>query len=224
MWPMPASYSLMGLGTTTAASAIGRWWTCCGVGASDEPRRPERSLFENGAWACNMVVSARRLQVGPSCTRPFPLLERRGALMPLPGMFDNRAGSAMIERIVLRVLRALLRAVVFIAGMVGGYLIAAVLLSFGGSASADFTGVFFGLGLMLAAPLCWVGAVWGRKGDFWTLGYLGAWLSSSFCRTFSGSSREGSRSGRPNTHRRRLRAPRLPVPLRGSSRRIPLPA
>lgn len=96
--------------------------------------------------------------------------------MPLPGVFDNRAGSAMIERIVLRVLRALLRAVVFIAGMVGGYLVAAVFLSFGGSASADFMGVFFGLGLMLAAPLCWVAAVWGRKGDSWTLGYLGAWL------------------------------------------------
>jgi hypothetical protein len=60
--------------------------------------------------------------------------------------------------------------------MVGGFAMAMVSISFAGSAAADFMVVFFGLGLMLAAPLCWIAAVWGRKGDYWTLGYVGAWL------------------------------------------------
>ncbi len=60
--------------------------------------------------------------------------------------------------------------------MVGGLALGMAVVSFAGSASTDFLGVFFGFGLMLAAPICWVGAVWGRKGDYWTLGYVGAWL------------------------------------------------
>lgn len=65
---------------------------------------------------------------------------------------------------------------VFIAGMVAGFGLGLVVLSFGGSATADFMGVFFGFGLMLAAPLCWIAAVRSRKRDYWTLGYAGAWL------------------------------------------------
>lgn len=70
---------------------------------------------------------------------------------------------------------ALVRTIVFLAGMFFGYLSAMVVLSFGGSTATDFTGVFGGLGLMLAAPLCWFAAVRGKKGDLWTLGYVGAW-------------------------------------------------
>jgi hypothetical protein len=81
-----------------------------------------------------------------------------------------------VRAMVLRVLRALLRSIVFLAGMVAGFAMAMVSISFAGSAAADFMVVFFGLGLMLAAPLCWIAAVWGRKGDYWTLGYVGAWL------------------------------------------------
>ena len=94
----------------------------------------------------------------------------------MPGLFDNSAGFTLVERITRRAFRALIRSVVFIAGMVGGCAIALVVLSFGGSASTDFMGVFFGFGLMLAAPRCWIAAVWHRKGDYWTLGYVGAWL------------------------------------------------
>ncbi len=78
---------------------------------------------------------------------------------------------------VLRVLRALLRPIVFLPGMVGGLALAMVAISFAGSAATDFTVVFFGLGLVLAAPLCWICAVWGPKGDYWTLGYFLAWLA-----------------------------------------------
>ncbi len=53
---------------------------------------------------------------------------------------------------------------------------AMVAISFAGSAAVDFMAVFFGIGLMLAAPLCWIAATWGRKGDHWTLGYVGVWL------------------------------------------------
>jgi hypothetical protein len=67
------------------------------------------------------------------------------------------------------------RTIVFLAGMFFGYSSAALVLSLGGSAAADFTGVFGGFSLMLAAPLCWIAAVRGKKGDLWTLGYVGAW-------------------------------------------------
>lgn len=96
--------------------------------------------------------------------------------MPLPGLFDDKAGSALIERITRNVLRAVIRSGVFIAGMVAGFALGVVVLSFGGSAATDFMGVFFGFGLMLAAPLCWIAAVRSRKRDYWTLGYAGAWL------------------------------------------------
>lgn len=96
--------------------------------------------------------------------------------MPLPDVFDNDAGSALVERITRSALRALMRSVVFIAGMVGGFALGFVVLSFGGSASTDFMGVFFGFGLMLAAPACWMAAIRGRKRDVWTLRYVGSWL------------------------------------------------
>lgn len=81
-----------------------------------------------------------------------------------------------VRATVLRVLRVLLRSLVFLAGMVGGFAMAMVAISFAGSAATDFTVVFFGIGLLLAAPLCWIAAVWSRKGDSWTVGYVGAWL------------------------------------------------
>lgn len=96
--------------------------------------------------------------------------------MPLPGLFDDKAGSALVERITRCVLRAVIRSVVFIAGMVAGFGLGLVVLSFGGSATADFMGVFFGFGLMLAAPLCWIAAVRGKKRDSWTVGYVVAWF------------------------------------------------
>ena len=41
--------------------------------------------------------------------------------------------------------------------------------------SGTWLGVFFGLGLMLAAPFCWVAAMTSSEGDRWTLGYIGGW-------------------------------------------------
>lgn len=78
---------------------------------------------------------------------------------------------ALLRRIVV----AVARAVVYVAGMVFGFLVALVVGSFGGSFTTDFFGVLFGLGLMLAAPICWVAAVKSSKGDRWTLGYIGGW-------------------------------------------------
>ncbi|MDP9451909.1 MAG: hypothetical protein M3P97_00625 [Actinomycetota bacterium] len=75
----------------------------------------------------------------------------------------------------MSVILGFVRTIVFLAGMFFGYMFGVLVLSFGGSAATDFTGVFGGFGLMLAAPLCWIAAVRGRKGDPWTLGYVGAW-------------------------------------------------
>lgn len=77
--------------------------------------------------------------------------------------------------LVKRVAWAVIRTLVFVAGMLFGYLSAAVVSSFGGSAAVDFSGVFFGIGLMLAAPICWVAAVFTKARDRWTLAYVGAW-------------------------------------------------
>ena len=74
-----------------------------------------------------------------------------------------------------RILVAVARTFVYAAGMVFGFLTALVVGSFGGSFTTDFFGVFFGFGLMLAAPICWVAAVTSSKGDRWTLGYIGGW-------------------------------------------------
>ncbi len=74
-----------------------------------------------------------------------------------------------------RILVAVARAVVYVAGMVLGFLVASIASSFGGSFTTDFFGVFLGLGLMLAAPICWVAAIKSSKGDHWTLGYIGGW-------------------------------------------------
>jgi hypothetical protein len=67
------------------------------------------------------------------------------------------------------------RTIVFLAGMFFGYMFGVLVLSFGGSTATDFTRVFGAFGLMLAAPLCWFAAVRGKRGDLWTLGYIGAW-------------------------------------------------
>ncbi len=77
---------------------------------------------------------------------------------------------------MLTVFLAFVRTLVFLAGMFFGYMSAALVLSFGGSTVTDFTGVFGGVGLMLAAPLCWIAAVRSKKGDLWTLGYVGGWV------------------------------------------------
>jgi hypothetical protein len=86
----------------------------------------------------------------------------------------------MSKSIAVRIILAIMRGVVFLLGMVCGYLSAAVVSSFGGSAAVDFTGVFFGIGLMVAAPICWVAAVCCDSGDRWTLAYIGAWVAY-FC-------------------------------------------
>jgi hypothetical protein len=83
----------------------------------------------------------------------------------------------MSKRIAVRIVLAIMRAVVFLLGIVCGYLSAAVVSSFGGSAAVDFTGVFFGIGLMVAAPICWVAAVRCDSGDRWTLAYMGTWIA-----------------------------------------------
>ena len=76
---------------------------------------------------------------------------------------------------MLSVFLAFVRTIVFLAGMFFGYMSATLVLSFGGSTITDFTGVFGGFGLMLAAPLCWIAAVRSKQGDLWTLGYVGGW-------------------------------------------------
>lgn len=76
---------------------------------------------------------------------------------------------------MLSVFLAFVRTIVFLAGMFFGYMSAALVLSFAGSTVTDFAGVFGGVGLMLAAPLCWIAAVRTKKGDLWTLSYIGGW-------------------------------------------------
>lgn len=56
----------------------------------------------------------------------------------------------------MSVILGFVRTIVFLAGMFFGYMFGVLVLSFGGSAATDFTGVFGGFGLMLAAPLCWI--------------------------------------------------------------------
>ena len=73
------------------------------------------------------------------------------------------------------ILRHSVRIYVYTIGAIFGYLTASMAISFGGSAAADFVGVFGGLGLMIAAPLCWYAAARTRGGDLWTLGYVVAW-------------------------------------------------
>jgi hypothetical protein len=76
----------------------------------------------------------------------------------------------------VRLILAVARSLVFLAGIVGGLYFAAVVTFFGGSAALDFIGVFGGLGLLLAAPICWVMAIRrSDRGDLWTLAYVGGW-------------------------------------------------
>jgi hypothetical protein len=77
---------------------------------------------------------------------------------------------------MLRVILGVVRAAVFVAGIFFGYMFAVLVSSFGGSTAADFTGVFGGLGLMFAAPICWIAAARSRRGDLWTVGYVGSWV------------------------------------------------
>lgn len=77
---------------------------------------------------------------------------------------------------VTRTVLAIVRTIVFLAGMALGFLSAAVVSSFGGSAAVDFSGVFFGIGLLVAAPICWIAAVRTKSGDRWTLAYVGVWV------------------------------------------------
>lgn len=79
------------------------------------------------------------------------------------------------NQITIRVILATVRTIVFVVGMVSGFFSAAVVSSYGGSATVDFSGVFFGLGLMLAAPICWTAAVFTKARDRWTLVYVVAW-------------------------------------------------
>lgn len=62
------------------------------------------------------------------------------------------------------------RTVIFLAGILLGltYTLALGLAS----AAGQFVGVFGGLGLVLAAPLCWIAAVRTKAGDRLTLAYF----------------------------------------------------
>jgi fucose 4-O-acetylase-like acetyltransferase len=64
---------------------------------------------------------------------------------------------------------------VFSLGMLLGLLYFLSLIGLA-SAAGQFVGVFGGLGLALAAPLCWLAAVRTRAGDRFTLMYFLAWV------------------------------------------------
>lgn len=70
-----------------------------------------------------------------------------------------------------KALCAIIRPMVFILGMLLGLLYFLSLFGLA-SAAAQFVGVFGGLGLALAAPLCWFAAVRTRAGDRFTLVYF----------------------------------------------------
>lgn len=69
---------------------------------------------------------------------------------------------------------AALRAMTYLAGTLFGLVFAATALM-GASAAFQFIFVFGGLGLALAAPLCWFAVARTRAGDRCTLGYLAGW-------------------------------------------------
>lgn len=82
----------------------------------------------------------------------------------------------MVGEIFLDALRSLLRAVLFLAGMLFGYLFAVGVASYpGGSPAVAYVMIFTFLALGLAAPVCWFFAEVRHRGDRWTLGYVGAW-------------------------------------------------
>ncbi len=71
-------------------------------------------------------------------------------------------------------LLAVIRPLIFVLGFLYGLLYASL---FGlASAAGQFVGVFGGLGLALAAPLCWLAAVRTRAGDRFTFMYSLAWV------------------------------------------------
>ena len=88
-----------------------------------------------------------------------------------------RRRSRLLEhrRAVKQFVQGFVRTIVYMLGIIFGYLTASIVISFYGSAAADFAGVFGGFGLMIAAPLCWYAAARSPRGDLWTVGYVGAW-------------------------------------------------
>jgi hypothetical protein len=71
-------------------------------------------------------------------------------------------------------LLAVIRPLIFVLGFLYGLLYASL---FGlASAAAQFVGVFGGLGLALAAPLCWLAAVRTGAGDRFAFMYFLAWV------------------------------------------------
>jgi hypothetical protein len=73
-----------------------------------------------------------------------------------------------------RTLLAVIRSVVFLLGLLFGLLYSMALGA--ASAGAQFVGVFGGLGLAIAAPLCWWAAARSKAGDRITLMYVLAWM------------------------------------------------
>jgi hypothetical protein len=73
-----------------------------------------------------------------------------------------------------RTLLAVIRSVVFLLGLLFGLLYSMVLGV--ASAAAQFVGVFGGLGLAIAAPLCWWAATRTKAGDRITIMYFVAWM------------------------------------------------
>jgi hypothetical protein len=71
-------------------------------------------------------------------------------------------------------LLAVIRSVVFLLGLLFG-LLYSMLIGLA-SAAAQFVGVFGGLGLAIAAPLCWSAATRSNAGDRITLMYVVAWI------------------------------------------------
>ena len=82
------------------------------------------------------------------------------------------------ETVLLKVLLAVVRAVVFVLGAVCGYVFAIGTASFpGGGPRAVFYLQFFTLlTLAVAAPACWCLSYASAAGDRWTLGYLASWV------------------------------------------------
>lgn len=80
----------------------------------------------------------------------------------------------MSRRVAAHVL-AVIRPIIFILGLLFGLLFAVSLFMLA-SAAGQFVGVFGGLGLALASPLCWLGAIRTRAKDRFTFFYVCAWV------------------------------------------------
>lgn len=93
---------------------------------------------------------------------------------------------------IVPALMSVIRPTVFILGLLFGllYFVSLFMLA---SAAGQFVGVFGGLGLALAAPVCWLAAVRTRARDRSTLAYVLAWCALILITLVVGAIEDGKR-------------------------------